>query len=319
MKAPPWIQTITGNPEAEGSGAQTLTAVEGLFRRAVVQSGTATAVADEDDARLVAKAVAAEIGIPATVEGFGAADPDRQLEGQNAVGLALAASPDPARWGASVIRSGLGVMGLFPTIDGDVVPDVPLTRIAAGAGSGVDLVTGTTRDEFRFFLVPTGIAAMVNDAALPIVLSRYGIDPSVAEVYAASRPGASAGDLLAAILTDLAFRRETVRLADAHTAAGGRTHVYEFDWASGVPGLGACHALELSFVFDTLTSAEPLTGPNPPQQLADEMRAAWVSFATSGGPGWVAWDPDKRPVRSFGMPSSLQLAPRAEDLAALDS
>jgi para-nitrobenzyl esterase len=293
-------------------------AAEGLFRRAVVQSGTATAVADEDDARLVTKAVAAQLGVPATVEALGAADPEQLLEAQNAVALALAQAPDPARWGASVIRNGLGVMSLFPTVDGDVVPDVPLARIAAGAGSGVELLTGTTRDEFRFFLVPTGIAVMVNDVALPVLLARYGIDPSVAQVYAASRPGASAGDLLAAILTDLAFRRETVRLADAHTAAGGRTHVYEFDWVSGVPGLGACHALELPFVFDTLSGAEPLTGPNPPQQLADEMHSAWVAFASSGDPGWDPWDPDKRPVQLFGVPSSVQLDPRAEELAALD-
>ncbi|EFL19012.1 carboxylesterase, partial [Streptomyces sp. C] len=30
------------------------------------------------------------------------------------------------------------------------------------------------------------------------------------------------------------------------------SHLYEFRWPSGVPGLGACHALELGFVFDSL-------------------------------------------------------------------
>lgn len=292
-------------------------AAEGLFRRAVVQSGMATAVADEDDARRVTAAVAAELGVPATAEALGAVEPAAILEAQNAVGLALAQAPDPERWGASVIRNGLGIMSFFPTVDGDVVPEVPLQRIAAGAGRDVELLAGTTRDEFRFFLMPTGIAAMVSDAALPTVLSRYGIDPSVAQVYAASRPGASAGDLLAAILTDASFRRETVRLADAHTAAGGRTHVYGFDWESGVSGLGVCHALELPFVFDTLADAGTLTGPEAPQELADEMHAAWVAFGKAGDPGWSAWDLSTRPVQVFGSPSSLQLDPRAEELAAL--
>lgn len=292
-------------------------AAEGLFRRAVVQSGTAVAVADEDDARRVTEAVAAELGVPATAAALGATDHEALLEAQNAVGLALAQAPDPARWGASVIRNGLGIMSIFPTVDGDVVPEVPLGRIAAGAGRGVELLTGTTRDEFRFFLMPTGIAAMVSEAALPVVLGRYGIDPSVAQVYAASRPGASAGDLLAAILTDASFRRETVRLADAHSAAGGRTHVYEFDWESGVPGLGACHALELPFVFDTLAGAGTLTGPDAPQGLADEVHAAWVAFAKTGDPGWESWDPTRRPVQVFGTPSSLEFDPRGDELAAL--
>ncbi|GAB3442990.1 carboxylesterase family protein [Phycicoccus ginsengisoli] len=292
-------------------------AAEGLFRRAVVQSGTATAVADEHEARLVTAEVAAALGVPATAEALGATDPDALLEAQNAVGLALAQQPDPARWGASVIRNGLGIMSFFPTVDGDVVPDVPVARVAAGAGSGVELLTGSTRDEFRFFLMPTGLAAMVSDAALPTVLSRYGIDPAVVPVYAGSRPGASAGDLLASILTDASFRRETVRLADAHTAAGGRTHVYEFDWQSGVPDLGACHALELPFVFDTLAGGETLTGPDAPQQLADEVHRAWVAFAVGGDPGWEAWDRHTRPVQVFDVPSALEHDPRGAELAAL--
>jgi para-nitrobenzyl esterase len=165
--------------------------------------------------------------------------------------------------------------------------------------------------------MPTGIAAMVSDAALPTVLGRYGMDPAVAQVYAASRSGATAGDLLASILTDASFRRETVRLADAHTAAGGRTHVYEFDWESGVPGLGACHALELPFVFDTLSGGGTLTGPDAPQELADEVHAAWVAFGTTGDPGWSSWDPAQRPVQVFDTPSSLELDPRGDELAAL--
>ena len=45
------------------------------------------------------------------------------------VGLALAQSPDPARWGAAVIRNGLGIMSFFPTFDGDVVPEAWRSRL----------------------------------------------------------------------------------------------------------------------------------------------------------------------------------------------
>ena len=68
--------------------------------------------------------------------------------------------------------------------------------------------------------------------------------------------------------------------------------MYEFDWAS--PGLGAVHALEVPFVFDTAAADAPLFGPllgnDPPQDLARVMHAAWVSFAGTGDPGWPGYD-----------------------------
>src|SRR6185369_4657198 len=92
--------------------------------------------------------------------------------------------------------------------------------------------------------------------------------------YRAAHPGASAGDLLAAIQTDWYWRIPAIRLADAHAQRTSATCMYEFAWRSpqfdGL--LGACHALEIAFVFDTLgVETLALLGPNPPQQLAGAM------------------------------------------------
>lgn len=95
-----------------------------------------------------------------------------------------------------------------------------------------------------------------------------------------------------------------------------RTFFYEFAWRSPVLGLGACHALEIGFVFDNLRHGEALSGPDAPQPLADVMHRAWVDFATSGDPGWTPWD-TRRPVRVFDHPgTSTVLAPRQEELRA---
>jgi para-nitrobenzyl esterase len=79
------------------------------------------------------------------------------------------------------------------------------------------------------------------------------------------------------------------------------SYVYEFAWRSRLPGLGACHALELGFVFDSADVPESakLAGPGAPRELAHEMHAAWVRFAMDGDPGWPAWDAT-HPVRIFG-------------------
>jgi para-nitrobenzyl esterase len=290
-------------------------AAEGLFHRAVIQSGGATAVCTLEDARRVSAEVAAHLGVPATAEAFAALDPELVTAAQSAVALAVQADPDPQRWGASVLSGGLGIMTLFPVIDGDLVPDVPLARIAQGAAAGMPLLIGTTREEFRLFLVPTGVAATVTSPALPLLAARYGWPAGAVETYAANRLGASPGDVACAILTDAAFRAPAARLAAAQHAAGGTVHVYEFAWATTVQALGACHALELAFVFDTLTEATSMVGETAPQHLADEVHRAWVAFAQDGEPGWRPWTPDERSVMVLDAVSELTSAPRDAELA----
>src|SRR6266700_2401513 len=96
--------------------------------------------------------------------------------------------------------------------------------------------------------------------------------------YRATRSDASPGDLLAAIVTDWFYRIPAIRLAEAHTKGNGATYMYEFAWRSPMfdGKLGACHALEIPFVFDTLGKEgyEALIGTNPPQEIADAMHAA---------------------------------------------
>ncbi|MDX6362260.1 MAG: para-nitrobenzyl esterase [Streptomyces sp.] len=94
------------------------------------------------------------------------------------------------------------------------------------------------------------------------------------------------------------------------------SYVYEFAWPSNVPGLGACHALELGFVFDTahVPESTSLAGEGAPQELADAMHGAWVRFAVDGDPGWPAWDAS-HPVRIFGAEPELVHGPRDHEMA----
>jgi carboxylesterase type B len=87
------------------------------------------------------------------------------------------------------------------------------------------------------------------------------------------------------VTTDWWTRIPAIRLADAHARAPAGTYMYEFAWPSPAFGgrLGACHGLEIPFVFDTLSQDAPLLGQflgdDPPHELASTMHAAWVSFA----------------------------------------
>ncbi|MEU0504208.1 carboxylesterase family protein [Nocardia sp. NPDC005998] len=290
----------------------------GLFRQAIMQSGNGSAAVAAEDARKLAGELATMLGINTVADDFGRLGPDELRAAQDALALELMSDPDPERWGSSIIANGLGIMSLLPVIDGEVVEGRPLNVLAEQTERAVPFIAGCTAEEFRFFTVPTGIAAGITTETLPFVLARYGMDPALADIYGANRPAAAPADIFAAIITDRAFRSDTLHLAQSIAAAGAPTYAYEFAWPSGIDGLGACHVLEVPFVFDALNGAHALTGPNPPQALADEIHSAWVAFAEHGNPGWPQFEPDTRLVRIFNSPESVDVSdPRADELAAL--
>ncbi|MFB4311544.1 carboxylesterase/lipase family protein [Actinomadura sp. GTD37] len=289
----------------ESAGAMSVTTLLsldlGLFGRAIAQSGAGSIAQDPDDAMLVTKEMAARLGVEPTAEAFAALDPAAILPAQASVAAEVSMVPDPGRWGATTAA---GAMSLTPVLDGELLARRPEDAIADGAGRDADLLIGCTSEEFRLFLMPTGLAGQLTDEIVGVVTAGMGVPSGMAAAYRDRHRDLTAGELLATIVTDSLFRIPANRAAAGHAASGGRTWMYEFAWRSPNHGLGACHALELGFVFDNLT-AEPegLAGPNPPQPLADRMHRAWVGFAATGDPGWGRFDPSTRAVRVFDEPA----------------
>jgi para-nitrobenzyl esterase len=305
----------------ESAGAMSVTSLlvapraSGLFARAVTESGSIQAAATPADAALVTALLAASLGVEPTAAALATVDLRVLTDAQRAISGDLALAPDPARFGATVVSS---AMAFIPVVDGDVIPAHPMAAIAGGAGHDVPLLTGTTREEHRLFLVPSGLAGSITDEALAGMGAAFGIPPAAIECYSANRPDATPGDVLCALLTDAFFRLPAFAVADTRLAAGADTWLYEFGWGTGTFDLGACHGLEIPFAFDTLRSpgVSALTGAGAPQSLADTMHAAWVSFATTGDPGWPRHD-DTRPVMVFDVDAcAVSPDPRADERAS---
>ena len=148
---------------------------------------------------------------------------------------------------------------------------------------------------------------------------------TVIEAYRAARAGKPAHEVIAAIETDRVFRVPAVRLADAQATHNKNVWMYRFDWRTPVFGgmLGACHALELAFVFNTLSSplAAMFAGPEAPQPIADAMHGAWVAFVTTGNPGheglpaWPRYTPSQRPTLLFDVAPEVVEQPNADELS----
>ena len=305
----PTTVTIFGESSG-GMSVATLMAMPratGLFRRAIAQSGAGHHVISPATAQRIGQYLAEKLGVEPTRQAIGSVPINRLVQAQQELRSEISADPNPARWGEVAAN----LMPFEPVIDGDLLPARPIDSIAAGASANIDVLVGNNTDEFRFFLVPTGILNVVNEDILSRAVAGYGLP--VAETlatYHAIRQDAMPGDLLAAIRTDWFYRIPAIRLAEAHAQQdAGATYMYEFAWQPPTfdGRLGACHTLEMPFVFDNLDKQgfAGLAGTNPPQQVADAMHASWVAFATSGNPGWPQFDLKRRATMRFDTTSEL--------------
>ncbi|MEU2562018.1 carboxylesterase family protein [Streptomyces longispororuber] len=280
-------------------------AARGLFRRAIVQSGSGLGAFSGEQAARVTRAAAHALGVAPRAEAF-AAVPDERLVGVvpalTGIDLRTATRPDPL--------AGLSPLGL-------VLDTQPAHALAAHPGTvDTDLLIGTTAQEGNLYLVPQGAYAASTAADVEATAARA--HPRPAELLAAARaarPGASSGELRSAVLGEALFGAGTRALADAHAAkAPSRTRRYEFTWRSpAVDGLlGAAHTVELPFVFGRtglpeLYGEHGLLGPAPAPAgaaalatLSEHVRGAWLRFARTGDPGWEAYDEEGGTITRIG-------------------
>jgi para-nitrobenzyl esterase len=302
--------TVFGESAGAGCVASLLAMprADGLFRRAIVQSMPGTFLSRELGAA-VGKAIAGERGLQSTVSDLAAVSPhELVLAGET---LAARQHEFAEQWGQLAWHDTL----FAPVVDGDVLPATPWEALSNGAGNGVDLIVGHTRDECRLFLLMNGRAGAITEEEASRALSTFGPGQD-GRKYRDAFPDATAEQLYVQVLTDWIFRMPALQLAEAQTAGGGRAYLYELAWeAPGANGLlGACHGLDLPLLFGTFgASLGPLLfGPEPTEEAhaaAALIRRTWTTFAATGDPGWPPYDPEHRTTQIFDTVTTVAAYP----------
>lgn len=277
---------------------------KGLFRRAIIQSGHGAMVRTVEVAQRVVHRLARELGVSPTPEGFAQAEAEAVFDAIERIARPTANLDLRDEQGYEPV---FGISRFIPVFGDDVLPVHPLEALRAGAGSDVDVLIGTNAEEMNLYWVPTGVKKKLDGWLGRIAgafIARKVFGKSHAEArgilaaYGLGKRGQSAGDVFCRATSDFVFRWPARRYAESHR---GRTHMYEFDWRSPACNgeLGACHALEVPFVFDsleTVTGENGIAGMAPPQELAQRMHRLWVDFATDGKLPWPEFNAKTRQV-----------------------
>ncbi|GAC1315507.1 MAG: carboxylesterase/lipase family protein [Acidimicrobiales bacterium] len=271
-------------------------AASGLFHKAILQSGAAQNTSSPERARMIAAEVLGAAGLRSV-------DALRDVP----VEVLLAAQAEVER------RHQGGGLPFQPVWGGPDLPAPPLEAVTAGAAAGIPLLVGTTLEEMRLFGIWDDNLASLDDDGI-VARWRGAVGEQTAKIvaaYRAERPDASAADLWTAVATDWVFRMPAIRLLEAQLTHQPSCWSYLFTMRSTAFGgmLGACHALEIPFVFDTLDrpGVAMFTGdPEGAAELAVAMQEAWIAFARDGAPAspglppWPAYDSQTRATMELG-------------------
>lgn len=270
---------VTVFGESAGAGSVSLLplipAAKGLFTKVIAESGSVALTYSRKECRKITDMLLKETGAKTMRE--------------------LAALPVE-----KIIKANekLNDCNNFPERDGIVLPENLYEAYENGEAFPVRMMIGTNADELRYWIQDVGGIAhyrVMSRILLPGIL-RQMKDTDRRRVYSFLRYMSNRESLLTWRITELVnellFRLPAIRQGQAHAEHGNPVYMYYWKYPSALPYMGACHAVELAYVFNNLTETI-YTGDNINAELAAQVQQMWVNFAVTGDPSvdGLEWEP----------------------------
>ncbi len=106
---------------------------------------------------------------------------------------------------------------------------------------------------------------------------------------------------------DQMFRDGALKQASIKSKQGGaNVYMYMFNWKPVGNTLGACHGMELAFMFNNVALQPEMNGATKEAYaLSDKISSAWISFIKNGNPNakglpkWETYNDKTKPVMIF--------------------
>src|SRR5690554_4332522 len=291
------IGSFGGDPEnvtifgESGGGGKvgtllSMPAAQGLFHKAIIQSGTLVNVMTKEKSRSAGQALVEVLEL--TGEDLNALHtmPYKQLveAGNKALERTVG-----LRVPGSTTMSGFG-----PVPDGVNLLQQPFTPGFADLSNDIPLLIGSTLNE----LVKPAYdekQLTLTEARERLVKSYGDKTDDYIQLFAQAYPDHSPQDLLS---IDTLFRPNTIVTADAWSVTSNApVYTYLLTWKSPVEDntKGSFHGLDIPLAFKNIELGKHWTGTTPEaHQVAEIMSSAWINFARSGNPNVAGLLPDWR-------------------------
>ena len=257
--------TIFG--ESAGGGTVSLLPIideaKGLFRRVIAQSGSLALTFSKAECKEFTRRLLIESG-------------KRSLE------ELLALSEEELM----KINEKVNYYNNYPQRDGVLIPEDPYQPYRDGATVDVDMMIGTNADESNYWIgelggiIPFRFGIPVkfeNDMRILDLTDRLRVKKfmSIQKGHEMWR--------MSEFYDEIMFRLPAIRQAEYHSVNGGNVYMYYWTQPSAIPYRGACHAVELAYVFGN-TENTIYTGAVADEHLSQEVMQMWANFARCGNP-----------------------------------
>ena len=185
-------------------------------------------------------------------------------------------------------RAAETVRDYLPTCDGKYLPSNPFKALKKGGAKGIKFLTGTTADEWRYWLLymDNFFEILHQDyPKLSPVMQKYTAKSANAaqiseEIYKTWLNGRPHTEELFATFANQLDWRVGQELASEYQSSFGDVYYYLFSEQSADERLRSCHAIDLPYTFNTPCAL----APNPSPQLIRQIQASWTAFAATGSP-----------------------------------
>jgi para-nitrobenzyl esterase len=275
---------------------------DGLFHRAVIQSGPGLKANTAEEATEVAEQYLAELGVaPGQLDKLAGLPTQRFLDAN----MAMAAKTKNPR---------SAMMLISPVVDGRTLLVQPGEALAGGASGSIPVIVGCTSHEMSMFMAqePDGFPEIdeteMRLRLTPVLGDR--LEPAI-EVFRASNPNVTTTELFLLIHSAAAMRSGSIRLAERKMVGGSApVYMYMLTWRSPIDRrLGAPHGMCVPLSMDNCHTAQWSDYPKG-RELGARMSQAWINFAAGGNPNhgdlprWNAYSAEERATMHFDDPCS---------------
>ncbi len=299
------IANFGGDPEnvtifgESGGGAKISTllampAAKGLFKRAIIESGSMLRVSDKEGAAKLGMRLLDNCGLS-----------EAQVDELQKIPLEKLMAASPAHGPGGMIRVG-------PVVDGRSIPHQTWDPAAPEVSADVAMIIGNREDEATLFTLPSPDQTVFNldEAGLRDHVVKAGIpEPDASQIialYHRDHPSETPSDIYFRMASDRGARQNAVTQAERRIAQGkANVYMYHFEWKTPLLDgkLRAFHTAELPLAMRLVEFPQS-------EELSKQIAGAWASFARHGNPQhpglpkWPAYSTTNRATMLFNVPVS---------------